>query len=313
MRRKALVVALLVVPAIAFAGFRASSFKKETRLGANYWNAASALDGKLETCWMVDPESENIGEWIEIDLPASEVDKLAMVVGWEKDAATFKDYARVKAVRVEAFGSAEDENARVLEHTITFEDKPGWQILDLPDTKVGSDMHGGRLRVTVTETYAGDDYPTIGVSEVLVHLKEGDVPGTAIKWKSEPSNSASGKDVGMMTDGNAKTFWQGTGGNAEFEIAGEGFGVSSFVLAQGPATSARPKTIEVTANEISKTVTLDDKPGVAQSVLLPAVVGYTGSIWGGVRVKVVDTYPGKTDQNVAITEVGLKQTNYEGL
>ena len=41
---------MLLVPAVAFAGATASNFKPEHRKGANYWNAQSAIDGKLETC-----------------------------------------------------------------------------------------------------------------------------------------------------------------------------------------------------------------------------------------------------------------------
>ena len=103
MRRSALAVTLLLLPAVALAGFRASTFKKETKLGADTWNAASALDGKLESCWMVDPESENVGEWFEVDVPKSTVDKLGLVIGWQRDDKTFKDYGRVKTVRVSIF------------------------------------------------------------------------------------------------------------------------------------------------------------------------------------------------------------------
>ena len=140
MRRLAIVSLVLFVSASALAsGFRASSFKKETRLGANFWNIASALDGKLDTCWMVDPESENVGEWFEVDVPRSEVDKLGLVIGWAKDEATFKDYARIKTVKVEMFGDAKAEDTKVAEATIAFEDKMEMQWVELPDTKVGSD------------------------------------------------------------------------------------------------------------------------------------------------------------------------------
>ncbi len=315
MRRSILsVAAILLVPAIAFGGFRVSSFKKETRQGANAWNAASALDSDMATCWQLDPEQENAGAWFEVDLPRGEVDKLGMVIGWEKDAESFKDYARIKTVRVEVFGTEEDEAARVLEQNLTFEDKPGWQTLDLPDTKVGGEMSGGKIRITVTEAYPGQDYPNLAVSEVLIHLKEQDIGSGSIKMKTPPATSAAGKDAGLMTDGDAKTFWAAAAaGEALFEVRAEGFGTSSIGIVPGPAAYARPKTVEITANEITVKRELPDKAGETQWILLPAVVGYTGSAWGPVKVRVVDTYPGKTDQAVAITDVKMKFTNYEGL
>ena len=45
---------------------------------------------------------------------------------------------------------------------------------------------------------------------------------------------------------------------------------------------------------------------------LPSIVGYTGSAWGSVTVKVLESYPGSSSDSVAITEVKLKATNYDG-
>ena len=71
---------VLLVPALAYAGYEASSFKKEDKLGKNYWNAPSALDSKTETCWQVDPEQDNAGQWISVDVPSgTDVDKLGMI------------------------------------------------------------------------------------------------------------------------------------------------------------------------------------------------------------------------------------------
>ena len=314
MRRSYVLAAgLLVVPAVALGGFRASSFKKETKLGANYWNAASALDTKMETCWQVDPEAENAGQWFEVDLPRGTVDKLSLVIGWDQDEKTFKDYARVKTARVEVFGSAEDEEAVVHEQTVTFEDKRGWQTVDLNDTAVGGELHGGRVRVTVTETYAGVDYPNLAVSEVLVRMTEQDVAKESIKLKTPPDSIQEGHAAEMITDGNAKTFWAAEkAGEHSFEIRADGFGVSSIGILPGPTSHGRPKTVEVTANAVTIKHTLADKAEV-QWFDLPSVVGYTGSAWGTVTVKVIDTYAGKSDPGPAIAEVALRYTNYEGL
>lgn len=316
MRRLAF-VSLVLLPAVALAsGFRASSFKKETRLGANYWNIASALDGKMDTCWMVDPESENVGEWFEVDVPRSEVDKLGLVIGWAKDEATFKDYARIKAVKVEMFGDAKAEDVKVGEATIAFEDKMGMQWIELPDTKVGGEITGGKVRVTVTEVYGGEDYPNLAVSELIVGLKEMDVPSTAIPFRTEPP-SVAGHAAAMMTDNNPATFWSGTGDGLEFDIRPEGYGVSSLGIVPGPAGSARPKTVEITVSDITVSVTLPEpkageKP-VPTWVNLPSVVGYTGSAWGTIHIKLIDSYPGPKDPNVAIGELKLRYTAYEAL
>lgn len=316
MRR--LVFAALLLPAVAAAsGFRASSFKKETRLGANYWNAAAALDSQPETCWMVDPESENVGEWFEVDVPRSEIDKLGLITGWAKDEATFKDYPRVKAAKVEIFGDGKTEDAKVAEAMVSFEDKLGMQFVDLPDTKVGSDMYGGKLRFTVTEVYPGEDYPNLAVSEVLVQLKDLDVPSTAIAFKVPPPET-DGHDAMMMTDKAPGTFWAGAGEGITFGVRAEGYGVSSLGLTQAPITQARPKTIEVTVSDVPATFTLPDyakptdKP-IVTWVPLPSRVGYTGSAWGTITIKIIDTYPGTKDQNVAIGELELKYTNFESL
>src|SRR5688500_17883765 len=95
--------ALLLVPSLALAGYSASSFKRESKLGANTWNAEAALDGKPETAWMIDPEDENGGQWIELDLPTSTIDKLAIVNGWDKSEDIFFDYPRLKTAKVEMF------------------------------------------------------------------------------------------------------------------------------------------------------------------------------------------------------------------
>ena len=311
MRRIAAAVLLVTLPGIAFAGFRVSSFKKETKLGANHWNVASALDGDKDTCWMTDPESENMGEWIEIDLPRSEVDKIGVIVGWAKDDTRFADYARVKAMRIEVFTTDMDDNEKVvLEQTVEFTDTQDWQLVDLPDTKVGGELFGGKVRATVTAVYPGQDYPNLAMSEFLVHLKEMDAHTAMV---SEPESAAAGHGSENMLDKNGRTFWasDGKGEGQEFAIEASGFGVSSIGIQPGPKSHARPKTLKLTVNDMEQTVTLADKQAV-QWFPLPAVIGYTGSSWGDVKVQVVDTYPG-SDPAVGIAEVQLKATNYEGL
>ena len=85
---------LLALPFSAFAGAKGSSHKKDAKLGATYWSAAAAIDGKLETAWQVPGEAGNEGQWIEIVLPASgTIDKVVVYPGFGKDAETFAKYA----------------------------------------------------------------------------------------------------------------------------------------------------------------------------------------------------------------------------
>jgi len=315
--RKFVPMFALLLPALAFGGYHVKSFKKETKLGANYWNAASALDNDPLTCWMVDPESDNVGEWFELDLPKSEVDKLSIISGWGKDETTFKDYARIKTAKVTLFGNDKDESAQVYEQVVTFEDKLTPQLIELPDTKLGGEMTGGKVRIEVTEVYPGEDYPQLAVSEIQVVLKEQDVPNTAILFKVPPT-SAAGHDEMAMTDGDLKTYWQSGAADAEFEVRAEGFGVSSVGLALGPVGTPQPKTVEISVNEKVTHVELAQVPDATLKktplqihwIPLPSVIGYTGSAWGNVKVRIIDTW---TPGAPAVSELKLRYTNFEGL
>lgn len=290
----------------AHAGYGVSSFKKEDRLGRNYFNAASALDSKLETCWQIDPEQSNTGSWIEIDVPAGEVDKLGMVIGWQKSEQAFFDYARVKSAKIEMFDlSGGPTPVAVANTTVTFEDKPGWQVIDLPDTKVGGEVLGGKVRITITEAYPGKDFPSLAVSEVRIHMKEFEAASMSMSQPFD-SEAAPANAAGMATDNNPKTFWAGTGSTATFALKAGGYGLASIGIQSGPKAYARPKTIELSVNAAVSTEVLPDKPGVMQWALLPCLIGYTGGSWGEVSVKIVDTYPGDVPTNgVAISELKL--------
>jgi len=56
MKRSSLLLAGLLVPTLAFAGFSVSSYKVQSRsTGNREFNAAAALDGDPTTAWMIDP------------------------------------------------------------------------------------------------------------------------------------------------------------------------------------------------------------------------------------------------------------------
>ena len=303
-----LFAALLLAPT-ANAGAVASSFKPETRLGANYWNAASAIDGKMETCWMVNGESANRGESVTIDIPKGEVDKLSMVIGWAKDSTTFFDYARVKEVRVEVMSYNDDRQlVPVGTASAKFEDKEGWQTVDIDNFPVGTDEAGGKVKISIVDIYPGKDYPNLAVSEMLVVLKESDnVP---------PVSAVSGADTGhgkeLMSDSKPTTFWSAPAQDASFTLNPSGFGLSRIGITDGPKDYARPKKVSVTVGGHTNTADLPDAAG-PQWIDVPAMNGYSGSAWGNIDVKILDTYPGTKNTSVAISEVTAKATTYEGL
>lgn len=312
-RRLVFVPLTLMLPlwvADAHAGAKVSAFQKETKRGANFFNATSAIDGKQETAWMVPGESLNRGEWIEIDLPKGTVDKLGIMPGWNKTEETFTDYPRVKKLRVDAFSLSDDQEAtQVGSAEVSVDDKREWQVIDLPDMKVGdTSLFGGRVRISVVDIYEGEDYPNLGVSELLVMLKEFDA-AAALRGVSA---SADGYGPELATDGDPKSAWMGAAG-AEFTVDPKGYGIGSIGLLSASKDNARPKTIEVKSGNVSKTTVLPDKPGAVQWAEVPGFNGYTGGAFGDITFTVVDTYPGAKVQDLAIHEVSFRATCLESL
>lgn len=308
MYRTLIAVGLLTLSSVAQAGAVASSFKKETRRGANFWNAQAAIDGKLDTCWMVPGESANRGEWIELDVPKSTVDKLGMVVGWAKDEDTFKDYARVKKVRVQAFRYDDDNNLVPAGSTeAEFKDEMGMQIVDIDDLQVGDDMFGGKVRITIEDVYPGRDFPSLAVSEVLLVLGEFDAAPQIREVSSED------KPREALIDDNPKSFWAGSSDGARIVFEAPGFSLSKVGLLPGPADYDRPKKVKVIANN-RETIADIPEGGEEHWIEIPAIVGYTGSAWGKIELQILETWPGRRyPGTVALSELDLKATAYEGI
>ncbi len=310
-RTAILTATFLGMSSTAFAGYEASSFKREAKRGANFWNAGSALDGNLESCWMIDPEDKNVGQWIQMDLPSGTVDKIALVPGWDVNDNKFFDYARLKKIRIEIFTMDGTTPKQVGEHTADLEDKRGWQFVDFEDAKIGGEIFGGRVRVTVLETYDGKDYPSLGVSEFRVHLKE--FPADTLQISTQP-DAEPGHLGDLMLDGNTRTFWAAPSGDdpPSFGVSAPGYGFGSLGITQGPKTHARPKTVEIESQNIGITHVMEDKAGM-QWLLMPVIVGYTGSSWGSATVKIIDTYPAESGNGVAISEIKMTAATIEDL
>jgi hypothetical protein len=298
----------LALPLLAHAGYAVSNHRKTTSTGGGTtWTVTAALDNNPATAWMVDPEAGNVGQWIEVDTPIAEIDRLLVVPGFDETEERFFDYARIKAAKVEIFENGVGDSKKIAETTVTFKDERGWQTVDLPDTKITGEVLGGKVRLTVTEVYPGKDYPSLAVSEFMVGLKE--FPATNTKIKTPPAQSDDGHGPELLLDGKGTTFWS-TAGDAVFGVEAPRFGLSSLVITNGPKTHARPKKIEVGIGEQVQSFDLADSAD-AQRFQLPTLVGYTGSVWGELRIAVKETYPGSSSQSTAIGELKLMATSLD--
>jgi hypothetical protein len=301
---------LSLVSTPAHAGAIVSAYKKETKKGANYYNAQSAIDGDPTTCWMVPGESENKGEHITIDVPKSTIDKVGMIIGWNRDEETFTDYFRVKKVRLEVLSyGATNELTVVAQTDVEFADTSEYQFIDIDDIEVGQDLAGGKVRITITEVYEGRDYPNFGISEIALALKEFDAPAKVSDVSGETQDNVSG----YLTDGDSRTFWSAEREGAWFTVSSFDFSISSIGIELPKSKDfARPKKIKVSIQGVASEIDLADKGGM-QWVNVPPVMGYTGGGFGEIVVTILETHPGSTyaDQ-VAITGVDARASAYQG-
>jgi len=229
----ALYAVLVLSP--AYAGAKASAFEKHPKQ-ANQYNAGSAIDGKPETCWSVPSESPNRGESISLEIPKGEVEKIGIIAGWDKDETSFKDYPRVKQLRVDIYTLDNDQAEKLVgSETLDVADVRGLQVLPLKaKAKVGDDsFFGGKVKLSVVDIYPGDDFPNLRVSEVAVYMGEMD---------AKPAITV--LDAAALTDGNAKTLWAGAAGTA-FEVTPNGWAVSSigFQVARRSSSDARSDAV----------------------------------------------------------------------
>ena len=78
-----------------------------------------------------------------IDVPKVTIDKLGMNIGYALSEETFADYARIKSVTIELF---QYDDLQTLEPvpgqvTATFEDKPGFQMVDIDNMEIDESMN----------------------------------------------------------------------------------------------------------------------------------------------------------------------------
>ncbi|MEC7242087.1 MAG: hypothetical protein VXW32_12710 [Myxococcota bacterium] len=313
MKKSTIVLATLLLPSLALAGARVSAEKKVTRhRGSVSWGGAVAIDNNAATAWMVPGESQNRGEWIEVQVPKSDVTGFAIHTGWAESEETFADYARPKTLKVDALCCDGDDQMTTLFTTeVTLEDVNALQQIDIEDIAVGNEMgFGGLFRLTVQDTYAGQDYPNLAVSELEVQLKEFDLP--VVRFDSD-SGTDPNHMVESMTDGNRRSYWSAPVEGAGFVLASSGYGVSSVGLQAGPRSNARPKKVKVSTSNRSMIHDLENTDSM-QFLKVPSVTGYTGSAWGSIEIQVLEVYPGSSEgAELAISELTVRGTNFDGL
>jgi hypothetical protein len=312
MKKSTLVLATCLLPSIALAGARVSAEKKVTRhRGSVSWGGAVAIDNNPATAWMVPGESQNRGEWIEFQVPKGEITGFSIWTGWAESENTFNDYARPKTIKVDALCcDGDDQMKTVFSSVVVLEDANKLQNIDIEDVKMGNEMgFGGIFRLTVQDTYAGEDYPNMAVSEVEVQLKEFDLP--VVKFESDSGDNPNHM-VSAMIDGNRRTYWSAAVEGASFTLASSGYGVSSVGLQAGSRANARPKKVKVSTSNRSAIYDLENNQTM-QFVKVPSVTGYTGSAWGAIEVRILEVYPGSSEgAELAINEITVRATNYDG-
>lgn len=289
----------LLVATPAHAGAKASSFQPESKKGTNFWNAPSAIDGKAETAWSLPGESANRGEWLLLDVPKGDLEKIGIVAGWDRDAETFTDYPRVKQIRVDVYTLDNDSADQLVgSETLDVADKRGMQILPLKSKlKIGADsFFGGRVKITVLDIYDGQDFPNLRISEVAAFLAEMDA-----------TPKLTNLEAPELSDASPKTVWKGAPG-AAFVVDPQGWALSAIGF-QGDKGAGRAKTIKVTVGDRGEqTFTLNDKPDL-QWVSLAPFNGYVGSTIDTVTITVVDSY----GADVGLSELKFKATHFEPL
>lgn len=322
---------LLALPFSALAGAKGSSHKKDAKLGATYWSAAAAIDGKLDTAWQVPGEAGNEGQWIEIVLPATgTIDKVVVYPGFGKDAETFGKYARLKKLRLDAKTDSSEEADKVVgTASIEIADKAEFQTIDIADIEVSGGTQGSvRFTVEAISKDENTDFENFALSEIAVLLKEFDarvlVESTSADGAAgaaaapAPAKGAkvtltTGADKAYLLDENTKTAFTAPVG-VEITCKMGTFSISSLGFVAPDKNHARPKTVEIRAsdtNGLVSTVVLADKPGETLWAAMPFFNGFNGGYNGTFTVKVVDSYPGLKSQDVAIAELKARATSNE--
>lgn len=304
---------LLAGPCLA--GVLASSHLKVSDRPEGTYASGNLVDGKLETPWIEGAEESGVGETFTLDLPRAEVKKVMIFPGHGQDQRMFEKYSRLKEVSLSFFTVDDKRNPKPLkQQNFTFEDSFRFQEIPVTDVKLGDELFGGTVTVTIRSVYPGKDFKDTAVAEVRVVLDEW--PAQLDASETSPTLTGSAKE--NLVDADLKTAWVADSSAKEpfVVLSAPEFGICAVVLTAGDAkdlkkanTYSRPKDIVIEIDNITVNYTLKDtlEP---QRIDLPSRFGYTGSLFTPLKITVKSVYPGTKASNLSISEISLLATQY---
>lgn len=310
--------ALLGLAFPLWAGVTTSSHYAPSDRPAGTFGAANLIDGQLKSFWVEGKEASGIGESFTLDLPRAEIKKVLVFPGHGEDERMFKKWAHLKEVSL-TFYSTDDkrETKAIKQVNFTFEDTFKWQEIPVEGVKVGEELFGGQVKLTILSVYPGVDFQDTAVAEVKVML--GEFAAQLDVSDAPPAAKGSSKD--NLVDGAMGTAWiaDAVAATASFTLTAPDFGLAALMVTSGGPPDAkdpkkarvyaRPKDVSVEIAGITLKHTLADSLE-PQRIELPVLQGYTGSVMGPVKLTVLSVYPGSSAQNLAIRELQLLATQY---
>lgn len=294
------------------AAIKSSSTYIESTKPQSLYAASNLIDGNPSTIWREGKEGSGIGESFTFDLPRSDVKKVVIFPGDGSDEKKFKKFSHLKTVKVEFLSSDGTSDMKVVkEITHTFKDEFKAQEIPVGLVKIGNELFGGQLRVTIIDVYAGIDLQDTVVGEVYAILDEYPAQ-TAIKDAIETQK---GSDKEYLIDSDEKTVW--VSGKPDLgqkiNISSPDFGLSAITIKNGYnddkfSLYSRPKdiTIEIQGKTIKKTLK-DIKE--AQRIDFDIRNGYNGTFFAPITITIDSVYAGKNPQ-ISIGEIVLLATNF---
>lgn len=309
----------LLLSGTALAGIHASSTLTLSYKPASTYGVTNLIDNDLKTVWIEGKEGPGEGESFTLDLPRAEVKKVVIFPGHGEDERMFKKYAHLKEVSLTFFSISDKREAKpIKQQNFTFEDAFKYQEIPVEGVKLGEELFGGHVTVTIRSVYPGGDFQDTAVAEARVLL--GEYPAQTDVSEAPPSLKGSGKE--NLNDASPKTSWiseqpvPATGPAATFNIVAPDYGLAAVVITPGDLKDpkkakfyARPRDITVELSAVSHTFTLKDTTD-PQRFELATPQGYAGSLLGPVKITVNSVYPGTGAQNLAISEIQLIATNF---
>ena len=297
----------------AFAGADVSGFNKISSQGQNFYEGSAAVDQKTDTAWMTAADSKEEMEWIQIDAPnqKSKLTQIRVINGYAKDEQTFKDYSKIKKLKIEAFQYNEAMELYSNNSTVMVELKNTAepQIITLPKAVEIKSTNGGKYRFWIAEIHktGTENYPeNIALTELSMYLADDEV---GPKIASE-ENVPEGQDIFNALDGKKSTILKV---RKETILGFEGVDAALTrvqVIATTDRRYARPKKIKITTGGREAIQEYPEKRSRKQKpvwIWLPSVTGYPGgSSWDTTYVQILETYPGTKYEEIGISELKFR-------